>query len=154
SSPVAARVDVVARHGGLVGRTALVSALTLASRIIGFARESLAAAIFGDASAVNDAFVTAWRVPNLFRSLLGEGAMSTGLQTARPKVDAEGSDEAGRRLFLAIARIVGSLLIVLCGVLMLVVYWLPDRMPFTDFAWLGDHPALVRELTVRMLPFV
>ncbi|HEV8112039.1 MAG TPA: murein biosynthesis integral membrane protein MurJ [Planctomycetota bacterium] len=154
SEKSARAADVVARHRGLVGRTALISALTLSSRLIGFAREAFSAFLFGDASAVNDAFVTAWRVPNLFRSLLGEGAMSTALQTALTKADAEGSDEAGRRLFLAIARIVGSLLIVLCGVLMLVVYWLPDRMPFTDFAWLGDHPALVRELTVRMLPFV
>jgi len=70
-----ARVDVVARHDRLVWRTLLVSGLTLASRVIGFARESMAAAIFGDVSAINDAFVTAWRVPNLFRSLLGEGAM-------------------------------------------------------------------------------
>ena len=60
--------------GKLVRRTALVSGLTLASRILGYVRESLAAAVFGDKSAINDAFVTAWRVPNLFRSLMGEGA--------------------------------------------------------------------------------
>ena len=72
--------DVVGRHGKLVLRTALISALTLASRLIGFARESISASMFGDRSAVNDAFVTAWRVPNLFRSMLGEGAISTSLQ--------------------------------------------------------------------------
>src|SRR4029079_9328573 len=122
SSPVAARVDVVARHGGLVGRTALVSALTLASRIIGFARESLAAAIFGDASAINDAFVTAWRVPNLFRSLLGEGAMSTSLQTELTRADAERGLETGRRLFLSIARVVFVASIVLYAAVMLLVW--------------------------------
>jgi putative peptidoglycan lipid II flippase len=147
-------VDVVGRHERLVFRTFLISSLTLSSRLIGFARESLSAFLFGDASAVNDAFVTAWRVPNLFRSLLGEGAMSTALLTALTKADAEGGEEAGRRLFLAIVRIVGSLLLILCAATMVAVYLMPDRMPFTGFAWLGAHPGPVRELTVRMLPFV
>jgi putative peptidoglycan lipid II flippase len=51
--------------------------LTLVSRIFGFVREILSAALFGDRSAVYDAFITAWRVPNLFRRFLGEGALST-----------------------------------------------------------------------------
>lgn len=148
------RVDVVARHGGLVGRTALVSVLTLASRVIGFARESLAAAIFGDASAINDAFVTAWRVPNLFRSLLGEGAMSTSLQTELTRADAEHGLAAGRRLFIAIARVVLVVSLVLCALVMLLVWLAPNAMPFTGWAWLGQDPGPVRELVVRMMPFV
>lgn len=146
--------DVVGRHKRLVFRTFLISSLTLSSRLIGFARESLSAFLFGDASAVNDAFVTAWRVPNLFRSLLGEGAMSTALLTALTKADAEGGDEAGRALFLAIVRIVGTLLLIVCAAAMAAVFLMPDRMPVTGFAWLGAHPGPVRELTVRMLPFV
>lgn len=150
----AGTTDVVGRHQRLVLRTFLVSSLTLSSRLIGFARESLAAFLFGDASAVNDAFVTAWRVPNLFRSLLGEGAMTTALQAAITKADAEGGDEAGARLFAAIARVVGTILVVLCGALMIAVLLMPDRMPGTGFAWLGAYPGPVRELTLRMLPFV
>jgi len=148
------RVDVVARHEGLVGRTALVSALTLASRIIGFARESLAAAIFGDASAINDAFVTAWRVPNLFRSLLGEGAMSTSFQTELTRADAERGLEGGRSLFRSIARVVLVASLVVCVAVMLLVWFAPDAMPITGWAWLGKDPAPLRELVVRMMPFV
>src|SRR4030095_4945124 len=96
-------VDVVARHRGLVVRTALISGLTLSSRLIGFARESFSAFLFGDAAAVNDAFVTAWRVPNLFRSLLGEGAMSTALQTALAHEDAERDPAHRRRAVLWVA---------------------------------------------------
>jgi len=33
------------------------------------------AAVFGDRSVISDAFITAWRFPNLFRRLLGEGAL-------------------------------------------------------------------------------
>ncbi len=151
-SPLAS--DVVGRHRRLVLRTFLVSSLTLSSRLIGFARESLAAFLFGDASAVNDAFVTAWRVPNLFRSLLGEGAMTTALQAAITKADAEGGDASGASLFRSIARVVAGFVVVLCVVLMLAVFLMPDRMPITGFPWLGAHPGPVRELTLRMLPFV
>ena len=147
-------VDVVGRHKRLFQRTALVSGLTLASRIIGFARESIAASMFGDRSAVNDAFVTAWRVPNLFRAMLGEGAISTALQTALTKADAERGDTAGRELFLAVARTVAWILIGVCAVGMIVVHFLPDTMPFTQVHWLGQDPGPVRELIVRMLPFV
>ena len=53
--------DIVGRHGRLGRRTALVSVLTLVSRVLGFVREVLAAALFGDKSAVYDAFITAWK---------------------------------------------------------------------------------------------
>ncbi len=147
-------MDVVGRHKGLFRRTALVSGLTLASRVIGFARESIAASMFGDRSAVNDAFVTAWRVPNLFRAMLGEGAISTALQTSLTKADAERGDAAGRALFLAFVRTTAWILIAVCAVGMVLVHFMPDTMPFTEIHWLGQDPGPVRELIVRMLPFV
>ena len=63
--------DVGGRHKRLVARTVLISFFTAVSRVLGYGREALTAALFGDTSAVYDAFVTAWRVPNLFRRLLG-----------------------------------------------------------------------------------
>lgn len=151
---IAPGADVVGRHTKLVRRTALVSALTLASRILGYVRESLAAAVFGDKSAINDAFVTAWRVPNLFRSLMGEGAMATAMQGALTKTDAQRGEEAGRRLFLAILRTVAWFSALFCAIGMVVVLVLPDTMPLTGWHWLGSDPGPVRELTARMLPFV
>jgi putative peptidoglycan lipid II flippase len=52
-----------------------VSLLTLASRITGLVRELLIASTFG-ASAMTDAFNVAFRIPNFFRRLFGEGAFS------------------------------------------------------------------------------
>jgi hypothetical protein len=49
--------------------------LTFISRLLGLARESIAANYFG-ASPVYAAFQFAFTVPNLFRKLLGEGALS------------------------------------------------------------------------------
>lgn len=48
------------------------------SRVLGLARDVLTAAVFG-ASALNSAFVTAFTLPNLFRRLLGEGALTAAL---------------------------------------------------------------------------
>ncbi len=53
----------------------VVSLLTAVSRVLGLARDTLAAAVLG-AGGVNAAFVTAFRLPNLFRRLLGEGALT------------------------------------------------------------------------------
>jgi putative peptidoglycan lipid II flippase len=58
-----------------VAHAKLISALTLLSRILGMARESVSAAFFG-AGIVSSAFSAAFTVPNLFRKLFGEGALS------------------------------------------------------------------------------
>lgn len=150
----AASDEIVQRHRGLVRRTVLVSALTFVSRILGFVREVLSAALFGDTSAIYDAFVTAWRVPNLFRRFLGEGAISTALQTALTEVDGDAGNEAGRRLFLRTLALMTGILTGLCAVVMALVVVTPDVMPGTGWAWLGADPEPVRELCLRLMPFV
>jgi putative peptidoglycan lipid II flippase len=57
----------------LLKAASTVSLLTLVSRITGLVRDSLIAAAFG-ASAQTDAFLVAWRIPNLLRRLFAEGA--------------------------------------------------------------------------------
>ncbi len=144
----------VTRHRGLVARTVLVSGLTLLSRLLGFAREALMAAVFGDKSVISDAFITAWRFPNLFRRLLGEGALSVSLQTAMTKADIERGDAAGRALFRATLARMTWILAAVTLIGMGVVHVLPDAMPLTGWAWLGPAPEAVRDLTVRVLPYV
>jgi len=146
--------DIVGRHRRLVARTALISGLTAASRLLGYAREFLSALLFGDASPVYDAFVTAWKVPNLFRRLLGEGAVSTALQTRMTEVDGDRGDAAGARLFWDVLGLALALSLVLCGALMGLVLAMPDAMPGTGWAWLGPEPAALRELLVRVLPYL
>lgn len=148
------RVDVVGRHQRLVRRTALVAVLTLASRVLGLVRETLSASIFGDRSAINDAFVTAWRVPNMFRALMVEGAITTSMQQAMTRADHDRGEDGGRALFRAVLRIVVLSALVVTSVGCGLVLLLPDVMPFTGWHWLGADPAPVRELTARMLPFL
>ncbi len=146
--------ELVRRHEGLWARTGLVSTFTLLSRILGLIREKLAAHVFGDTSGVFDAFITAWRVPNLFRRFLGEGALSTAFQTAQTQTEAEHGREAGRRLFIETARVLTGVLLGVMVVMMGLVALVPDRMPGTDWYWLGPDPEPVRELTIRVMPFV
>ena len=154
SSEGGGSTDLIGRHRRLVRRTALVSGLTLVSRVLGFVREILSAALFGDRSAIYDAFVTAWRVPNLFRRFLGEGALATSFQTAMTEAEGRHGEEAGRRLFLETLGLLTTLLIALAAVTMGALTLLPDAMPFTGWRWLGADPEPVRELCVRVMPFV
>ncbi|GAB6049471.1 murein biosynthesis integral membrane protein MurJ [Hydrogenophilus islandicus] len=59
----------------LLKTLAQVSSFTLLSRLLGFLRDILIAALFG-AQAATDAFVVAFRLPNLLRRLFAEGAFS------------------------------------------------------------------------------
>ena len=51
---------------------------TMVSRVLGLVRDQLTAAVFG-ASAIGSAFVIAFQIPNLFRRLLGEGALTAAI---------------------------------------------------------------------------
>src|SRR5258706_8159016 len=67
---------VMAAPGRRLARSAgLAGAATLASRILGLARETVLAAIFGAGNDM-DAYFVAFRIPNLVRDLFAEGAMS------------------------------------------------------------------------------
>jgi putative peptidoglycan lipid II flippase len=150
--------DIVGRHQRLVARTVLISAFTALSRVLGYAREFLTAVLFGDVSPVYDAFVTAWRVPNLFRRLLGEGAVSMALQTSMTEADADQGDDAGRVLMWDTLRLATWLLVGVCAVVMGTVQLVPDALnvPWSDAPaqWLGEDPAAVRDLTYHVMPYV
>jgi putative peptidoglycan lipid II flippase len=155
STAAEARGDhVVRRQRGVGRRTVWISLLTLLSRLFGMVREVGSAWLFGDSSAVYDAFLFAWRIPNLFRRFLGEGALATSLQKSLTEVDATRGEEAGAALFGATLSLLARLLTVLCAVVMAAVWLMPDTLPGTDFRWLGPDPDAVRELTLRVTPFV
>ena len=59
----------------LLRALAAVSSMTLLSRILGFARDAIIARVFG-AGVATDAFVVAFKLPNLLRRLFAEGAFS------------------------------------------------------------------------------
>ncbi|HQZ45293.1 MAG TPA: murein biosynthesis integral membrane protein MurJ [Usitatibacteraceae bacterium] len=89
----------------LLKTAASVSAMTLVSRVTGFVRDALLAIIFGAGFAM-DAFVVAFRIPNLLRRLFAEGAFSQAFVPILGEYRARRGDEATRTLS---ARVLGAL---------------------------------------------
>ncbi|HKS89238.1 MAG TPA: murein biosynthesis integral membrane protein MurJ, partial [Stellaceae bacterium] len=87
--------DVVKGGMALLRSVATVGSYTLASRVLGFVRDILTAAILG-AGTVADAFFVAQRLPNLFRSLFAEGAFSAAFVPLTAGALAEGGKAAAR----------------------------------------------------------
>ena len=104
---------------------ATVGGLTLVSRVFGFVRDILIAATLGS-SAVADAFFVAFRFPNLFRRLFGEGAFNSAFVPLFAKtLEGEGREAARRFAEEAMAGLVFVLLVltVLAEILMPVLMW-------------------------------
>ncbi len=79
----------------LLRSAATVGSFTLLSRVFGFIRDVLTAAILG-AGPVADAFFVAQRLPNLFRSLFAEGAFSAAFVPLAAGALAESGRQAAR----------------------------------------------------------
>ncbi len=88
----------------LLRAASTISLLTLASRITGLVREQLVAGLFG-ASAITDAFLVAFRIPNLLRRLFAEGAFSQAFVPLLAATRATDGDEATHRLIDAVATV-------------------------------------------------
>src|SRR5437867_8714997 len=89
-----------------------VSLAVLGSRVLGLVREQVLASLFG-ASREFDAFVTAFRIPNLLRDLFAEGALSAAFVTTfSQKLSKEGDPAAWR-----LANLVLNALLVVLGLI-------------------------------------
>ncbi|MEO6014158.1 MAG: murein biosynthesis integral membrane protein MurJ [Devosia sp.] len=104
-----------------------VGGLTLGSRILGFVRDALVAAVLGTGPAA-DAYLAAFRFPNLFRRLFAEGAFNTAFIPLFAKALEQQGPEPAR---LLAARIMSWLVLVVTVVTVLVEIFMPWVMaPF------------------------
>ncbi len=71
----------------------IVGSATLVSRVTGFVRDMLVAAVLG-ATAIADAYVAAFLIPNLFRRLIGEGAFNAAYVPIFARRQAEGGPQS------------------------------------------------------------
>ena len=89
-TPADAAVRGSTKAAGVVGLA------VMCSRVLGLARDQIFAGIFG-AGTGTDAFLTAFRAPNLLRDLFAEGALSTAFVTTfSKKIELEGDRSAWR----------------------------------------------------------
>lgn len=102
---------------------ATVGGLTMVSRVLGFIRDILIAMALGT-GAVADAFFVAFRFPNLFRRLFGEGAFNAAFVPLFAKrLESEGPDQARRFAEEALSALLFALLI-LSALAMAAMPWL------------------------------
>ena len=73
----------------------LVGGATALSRLLGFVRDALIAAALGSGF-VADAFFVAFRLPNLFRRVLGEGALNPAFVPVHQRIRVERGEEEAR----------------------------------------------------------
>src|SRR6266403_361274 len=136
----------------MLGRIFTVGGYTLLSRLTGFARDIMLAAILG-AGPVADAFFVALRLPNHFRAIFAEGAFNAAFVPAYAHVHGE-RGEASARLFAD--RIFTLLLI--SQLVLLVVAWLfmPQAMSIlaTGFSEDAEQRRLAIELTRITFPYL
>ena len=88
-----------------VGRAVWLSAATMTSRVLGLVREQIFAALVG-ANRWSDAFVVAFRIPNLLRDLFAEGALSSAFVPAFADAHRNSGRDAAYRLGNAVVAIV------------------------------------------------
>jgi putative peptidoglycan lipid II flippase len=79
----------------LLGRIFTVGGFTLLSRVTGFARDIMLAAILG-AGPVADAFFVALRLPNHFRAIFAEGAFNTAFVPAYARIRTQDGPDAAK----------------------------------------------------------
>jgi len=133
-----------------VGRAVWLSAATMVSRVLGLARDQLFAFLVG-ANRFSDAFVVAFRIPNLLRDLFAEGALSSAfVPTFADYHRNRGAGEAYR-----LANTVVALILVVVGALTLV--GLAFAGPIVRGLAPGftpDQASLAAFLTRIMMPFL
>ncbi len=145
-----------AQPSGSTGRIArsagAVSIAVMCSRVLGLIREQVFAGLFG-AGYAYDAFVVAFRIPNLLRDLFAEGALSAAFVT----VFSEYSTNRGAE---ATWRLAGNVLVffaLLISVLTLVgLYWTEPIVSLLapDFDLVPGKTELTVKLTRIMFPFL
>src|SRR5579871_204128 len=136
----------------MLGRIFTVGGYTLLSRLTGFARDIMLAAILGAGPAA-DAFFVALRLPNHFRAIFAEGAFNAAFVPAYAHVHGERSEKSAK-LF---ADRIFTLLFVSQAVLLIVAWlFMPQAMSllapgFTDDA---EQRQLAIELTRITFPYL
>ncbi len=142
--------EVVQRTSTMIRHALTMMVGTLASRVLGLAREIFTAALFG-ASGLLDAFNVAFTLANLARQLLAEGALSASFVPVFSRVLAAKGKEAAARLArqTLFVLLLATSAVVAAG--MVLSPWLVAIMaPGVDMAKAGLAVAMTR----FMFPFL
>ncbi|MES2546999.1 MAG: murein biosynthesis integral membrane protein MurJ [Pseudomonadota bacterium] len=125
----------------LLKALAKVGSMTFVSRILGFVRDTLIARVFG-AGMITDAFIVAFKIPNLLRRISAEGAFSQAFVPILAEYKSQRSFEETHSLVNRVATWLGIILVGVTLLGMLAAPWIvaliapgfkaePDKMQLT-----------------------
>jgi putative peptidoglycan lipid II flippase len=127
-----------------------VAGATVVSRILGFARDAAIAWYFG-AGFSSDAFLAAFRIPNLFRRLVAEGTLNSALVPVLTEVRWKGGEADAADFFSSAVRGITVLLVGVCATAMWAAPWFV-RVITPGFA--APKIELTLTLVRLMLPYL
>ena len=144
----------------LVRNSITIGGLTLVSRILGLVRDMLMARFVG-AGLASDAFLIAWRLPNLFRALFAEGAFAAVFVPLFNKKMTEAEREQADMGLIAARKFASQILSVLFPVLVIFTAVMMLAAGPIVWAMTGGFPNegpekfdLARHLTVITFPYL
>ena len=130
--------------------TGIVGLAILCSRLLGLIREIVVAALFG-ATRNLDAFLTAFRAPNMLRDLFAEGALSTAFVTTFSRRIATEGEESAWELASKVATLT---MIFMSGITLLGILFAPALITLLAPGFDAEKAALTIQLTRIMFPFI
>ena len=132
----------------VIRSAAKVGSFTLLSRFLGLMRDTLTASAFGISPAMSD-FVVAFRLPNLFRALFGEGALSSAFVPVFLATRKQDGESAAWLVARKTVTLVAAFLAALVAVMILGLFALEHFRP--ELAARAPH---LLPLMRIMLPYV
>ena len=139
-------------HIEIARATGTIAGMTAISRIFGFIRDILIASLFGTGMAA-DAFFIAFRIPNLLRNLLAEGALSAGFVPVFTETyTREGKDNLWKLVKIIFSLMFAvSLILVVLGIIL--APWLV-RIIAPGFIAFPDKLQLTINLSRLIFPYL
>jgi len=128
----------------------IVAGAVMLSRVLGLVREVLFAGLFG-AGVGMDAFLTAFRAPNLLRDLFAEGALSTAFVTVFSQRIAREGEESAWKLA---AKMMTLTTIFMSLLSLLGIIFAKEFIGFLAPGFSAEKAALTIHLTQIMYPFI
>ena len=136
----------------MLGRMFTVGGLTLLSRLTGFARDILLAAVLG-AGPVADAFFVSFRLPNHFRAIFAEGAFNAAFIPAYARIRQTGGGQQAQLFADRIFTLLFASQIVLLAVALLFTPTVISVLA-PGFSQDAERFALAVELTRITFPYL
>jgi len=130
--------------------TGIVGIAIFCSRVLGLIREVVIAALFG-ATRNMDAFLTAFRAPNMLRDLFAEGALSTAFVTTFSRRIAKEGDASAWKLASKVATLT---LVFMSAITLLGIFFAPVLIKILAPGFPYEKAALTILLTRIMFPFI